>query len=165
MNARHFTSAGEFRAWLTQHHETAPELSVGFHQRRAGRAGLTYAEALDEALCFGWIDGLRRRIDDDSYSIRFTARRSGSIWSRVNVRHAQRLITEGRMQAAGLKAFAAREDKRTGIYSFEQHPQTLPAALAKVFRANPEAWTHWRQQPAGYRRTFGSALEVTGSRL
>jgi uncharacterized protein YdeI (YjbR/CyaY-like superfamily) len=114
---------------------------------------MTYAEALDEALCFGWIDGLRRKLDRDRYSIRFTARKPRSIWSLVNVRHAQRLIAAGRMRAEGLQAFAARHEKRTGIYSFEQRPRALPADLAKVFRTNPKAWAHWQRQPPGYRRT------------
>ncbi len=114
---------------------------------------MTYPEALDEALCHGWIDGLRRSQGAEGYQIRFTPRRKGSIWSLVNVRHAERLIREGRMAPAGLRAFDARTAGRTGIYSFEAKPRSLPRPLEASFRENAGAFAHWSAQPPGYRRT------------
>lgn len=153
MSAVYFGSHLELRQWLQAHHCDAAELWVGFHRKASGRGGIAYADALDEALCFGWIDGVRRRVDGDSYTSRFSPRKARSTWSLVNARHAERLIAEGRMRPAGLKAFEARDKKRTGIYSFEQRPQALPAPLEGVFRANRKAWAHWMKQPPGYRRT------------
>lgn len=153
MGAAYFTSASEFRGWLEARHAIETELLVGIHGKASGKGGLTYAEALDEALCFGWIDGVRRRLDADSYSIRFTPRRPRSIWSLVNVRHATRLIATARMRPAGRTAFNARDKRRTGIYSFERRPQSLPPPLKKVFQANGKAWAFWIAQPPGYRRT------------
>jgi uncharacterized protein YdeI (YjbR/CyaY-like superfamily) len=149
----HFDSPRGFRLWLEAHQATSAELWAGFHSKASGRRGLSYAEALDEALCFGWIDGLRRRVDRDTYVIRFTPRRGRSTWSLVNVRHARRLIAAGRMRGAGLRAFEARDQARTGIYSFEQRPRRLPPALERVFRASAKAWAFWNAQPPGYRRT------------
>lgn len=149
----HFATAVTFRAWLEEHHAQAAELVVAFFSKKSGRGGLTYAEALDEALCFGWIDGLRRNLDAERFSIRFTPRKARSIWSLVNVRHVERLTQTGRMQAAGLATFATRDAARTGIYSFEQRPQDLPGAFEKIFRAEKPAWKFWLAQPAGYRRT------------
>jgi uncharacterized protein YdeI (YjbR/CyaY-like superfamily) len=155
MKPVHFERAEEFRAWLEAHHERADALIVAFHKkvRARPRTGLTYAEALDEALCFGWIDGVRRRIDDERYSIRFTRRKAGSIWSNVNVSHAQRLLAEGRMTPAGRAAIEARDAKRTGVYSFERKPQQLPPAFERQFRANSQAWTFFRAQAPWYQRT------------
>jgi uncharacterized protein YdeI (YjbR/CyaY-like superfamily) len=147
-----FTSAARFRAWLRTNHRKAEELLVRIRKVDSSKAGITYAEALDEALCYGWIDGVRRRIDDDSFSIRFTPRKPKSIWSRINVAHIARLKTEGRMQAAGLAAFAAREEHRTGIYSFEQAPKELTAGYLRRFRADRAAWTWFQAQAPWYRR-------------
>jgi uncharacterized protein YdeI (YjbR/CyaY-like superfamily) len=146
-------SASEFRHWLAARHSTASELWVTFHKKASGKGGMTYAEALDEALCFGWIDGVRRGVDRESYTIRFTPRKPRSTWSRVNVRHAERLIADGRMQEAGLKAFESREERRTGIYSFEQRPRRLPDPLERLFKADKRGWAFWQKQPPGYRRT------------
>ena len=148
-----FPAAADFRRWLEQHHASSRELLVGIYNQASGRGGLTYPEALDEALCFGWIDGIRRRRDENSYTIRFTPRKPRSTWSNVNVRHVARLQAAGRMTPAGRAAFDARDAKRTGIYSFENRPQNLPAALEKIFRAQPKAWAFWQEQPPGYRRT------------
>src|SRR4051812_2816825 len=152
MNVRFFKSAAEFRAWLLQHHAQEKQLQVGFYRKGSGRGGLTYAEAVDEALCFGWIDGVVRKLDDVSYTHRFTPRTSTSIWSLVNVAHVKRLKEAGRMHAAGLKAFAARSEKRTGVYSFEQPAKTLSADDEKRFRAEAGAWQFFSAQPPGYRR-------------
>jgi uncharacterized protein YdeI (YjbR/CyaY-like superfamily) len=149
----YFSDAAEFRRWLEKHHDRAAEVIVGFHKRSSGRVGLTYSQALDEALCLGWIDGVRRGDGPDGYTIRFTPRRPRSIWSLVNVRHAERLIAAGRMRPAGLAAFEARSAARTGTYSYENRPDDLPAALARSFRGDKPAWTFWRAQPPGYRRT------------
>lgn len=147
-----FVSAARFRAWLRTNHGKATELLVRIRKVDSAQDGITYAEALDEALCYGWIDGVRRRIDDDSFSIRFTPRKPKSIWSRINVAHVARLKAAGRMQAAGLAAFAAREKHRTGIYSFEQAAKELPVGYQSRFRADRAAWTWYQAQAPWYRR-------------
>jgi uncharacterized protein YdeI (YjbR/CyaY-like superfamily) len=147
-----FRSAAEFHRWLEQRHATAGELLAGLYKKRTSR-GITYAEALDEALSFGWIDGVRKRIDDERYSIRFTPRKPGSIWSAVNIRHANRLISLGRMASAGLRAFHARDERKTRLYSYERARVKLAPALARMLRANPKAASFFDAQPAGYRKT------------
>src|SRR3989442_6082071 len=122
MKPSFFTTPPEFRTWLEKRHREARELWVGFHKKSSGQASITWPEAVDEALCFGWIDGLRRRVDERRYTIRFTPRRPGSIWSAVNIRRALALAAEGRMAAAGHKAFEARRPNRSGRYSYEQRP-------------------------------------------
>ena len=151
----HFSSREEFRKWLVKHHAAAGELFVGFHKKSSAKKGATYSEALDEALCFGWIDGVRRSIDADSYMIRFTPRKPKSIWSLVNVRHVERLQKTGKMAEPGLKAFALREKHRTGIYSFEQKRPGLSAKFKKLFRANGPAWEFFCRQAPWYQRTAG----------
>ena len=153
MDVVYFESAAKFRLWLTRNHTKVTELVVGFYRKDSGLGGITYAEALDEALCVGWIDGVRRKIDDVSFSIRFTPRKRGSIWSLINVAHVARLTAAGRMRPAGLATYAARDEKKTGIYSFEKETATLPASMEKQFRAYRAAWKFWEVQPAGYRRT------------
>lgn len=153
MPATFFKSAADFRAWLEQNHATATELHVGAYKKASGRGGMTYAESVDQALCFGWIDGVVRRIDDVSFSHRFTPRKTGSIWSNVNVAHVARLSAAGLMHPAGLAAFAARRAAKTGIYAFERKTEPrLPAAFAKKFRAQKAAWNFFKAQPPGYRR-------------
>lgn len=148
-----FVSGDAFRAWLKKHHASSSEVVVGFYRKSSARAGLTYPEAIDEALCFGWIDGVVRRLDDECYSRRFTPRKSGSIWSNVNVRHVARLTDAGKMHAAGLAAFAARSAAKTGIYSFEaKEAATLPPAFEKKLRANKNAWTFFQGQAPWYQR-------------
>jgi uncharacterized protein YdeI (YjbR/CyaY-like superfamily) len=152
MSATSFATAAAFRRWLERHHATVTELVVEFFTKASGRGGLTYPEALDEALCFGWIDGIRQKTAAETYTIRFTPRRRGSIWSNVNVRHVARLTAAGKMHAAGRRVFAARTDAKTGIYSFENRPQKFPSALEKIFRAYPPGWKFWLAQPPGYQR-------------
>ena len=147
-----FSGPVQFHGWLEKNHDKKSELLVGLHKKGAGKKTLTYAEALDEALCFGWIDGVRKNFDEISYTIRFTPRKPKSIWSRINVNHVERLKNEGRMMPSGLTAYAKKEDKRTGIYSFESAPRELPAKFLKPFRANSEAWKFFSAQPPGYRR-------------
>lgn len=148
-----FATSAAFHRWLATHHADTAEIVIVFYAKSSGRDGLTYSEALDHALCYGWIDGLRQRFDADRYTIRFTPRKPGSTWSLVNVRHVERLIADARMQPPGLAAFAARDEKKTGVYSFENRPQELPPALAKIFRTHKAAWQFWLAQPPGYRRT------------
>jgi uncharacterized protein YdeI (YjbR/CyaY-like superfamily) len=152
VNPTFFKTPADFRSWLEKHHARADELLVGFYKKESGKPSITWPESVDEALCFGWIDGIRRRIDDISYSIRFTPRRRSSIWSNVNTKRVAELIKEKRMRPAGVKAFEARDPKKTGIYSFERETATLPAEFERVFRANTKAWKFWEAQPPGYRR-------------
>jgi len=141
--------------WLLQNHQSACELIVGFYKVGSGFPSLTWPESVDEALCFGWIDSIRRRIDETSYQIRFTPRKKGSIWSAVNVGRVNELIRSGRMQAAGLAAFEARSEKRTGIYSFEQeHPVRLDAEELRRFREDGVAWKYFEGVAPGYRKVM-----------
>ena len=155
MKIVHFSSQEEFRKWLVKNHAAASQLFVGFHKKSSGKKGATYPEALDEALCFGWIDGVRRSINAESYVIRFTPRKSKSIWSLVNVRNVERLQKAGKMAEPGLQAFAAREKHRTGIYSFEQKRPGLSAEYKKLFSANTRAWEFFAEQAPWYQRTAG----------
>ena len=152
MQPKFFTSPEQFRQWLERNHDRAAELLVGFHKKSSEKRSITYAEALDEALCFGWIDGVRKSFNETSYTIRFTPRKPRSIWSNVNVRHVERLKKEGRMQPAGLEAYERRDAKRTGIYSFENRPRELSPEYEKTFRQNKAAWKFFQEQPAGYKR-------------
>jgi uncharacterized protein YdeI (YjbR/CyaY-like superfamily) len=145
-----FPDAAAFRAWLEANAATAPELSVGFRKKATGLPSLTWPEARDEALCFGWIDGIRHRIDDESYRIRFTPRRPGSIWSKVNVERFAALTAEGRMTEAGAAAYTGREDRTH--YSYEAAPRELAPAETALFRKNKAAWADWAQRPPGYRK-------------
>ena len=154
MTATFFATGAEFRAWLEQHHGAESELLVGFWKRGTGRPSVTWQESVDEALCFGWIDGVRRGIDADSYSIRFTPRQKRSTWSVVNINRAGDLIAEGRMTPAGLAAFEARTDDRSAIYSYEQRKAAeLDAEQRARFEAEPEAWAWFQAAAAWYRRT------------
>jgi uncharacterized protein YdeI (YjbR/CyaY-like superfamily) len=152
MKPRFFATQADFRAWLERNHETAAELWVGLHRKGSEKPSITWPEAVDQALCFGWIDGIRKRVDDTSYMNRFTPRRPTSTWSAVNVKRAQELMELGLMTPAGLRAFEARRDNRIGIYSYEQRPQELPAKYARPFRANARAWKAWRAMPPSYRK-------------
>lgn len=151
MKPRFFASAEQFRAWLEENHDRRSELLVGFYKRASGRPSMTWPESVDQALCFGWIDGVRKRIDDESYSIRFTPRRPGSIWSAVNIRRATELLALGRMHPEGRRAFEQREEKRSRVYSYENAPQSLPAAGEEKFRSNKKAWAWFSAQPPWYR--------------
>lgn len=149
-----FATPAEFRAWFEAHHETAQEVLVGFYKKDSGKPGITWPESVDEALCFGWIDGVRRSLDEISYCIRFTPRKPRSIWSDVNIKRAQELIVLGRMQPAGLKAFEQRTEARSRIYAYEQrNTAQLDEAAEQRFRANAAAWAFFQRQPPSYRRT------------
>jgi uncharacterized protein YdeI (YjbR/CyaY-like superfamily) len=149
-----FPTPADFRKWLQRHHDTASELLVGFYKKGSGRPSITWPESVDEALCFGWIDGIRRRIDDESYSIRFTPRRPRSPWSAVNIKRVAELKKLGRMHPAGLRTFEARDPERSQIYSFEQSEDARrlsPEYQAKL-EANKKAWAFFQSQAPYYQR-------------
>jgi uncharacterized protein YdeI (YjbR/CyaY-like superfamily) len=150
---RTFSSAQEFRTWLRAHHRSATELLVRCYKVAAEDQGLTYREAVDEALCFGWIDGVRRAVDDQSFSTRFTPRKARSYWSAVNVKRAKQLEAQGRLHKAVRDAFAAREAQKSRRYSFESKPRKLTPAYHKKLRANEGAWRFFRAQAPWYQRT------------
>jgi uncharacterized protein YdeI (YjbR/CyaY-like superfamily) len=150
---RFFGTAAAWRRWLEEHHDSAAELWVGFYRKGTGRASVTWPEAVDEALCFGWIDGVRKRLDESSYAIRFTPRRPGSVWSAVNLAKVEALARRGLMHPAGEAAHARRTEARSRIYSYEQREAAFPEAYARRFRRHPAAWRFFEAQPAWYRRT------------
>lgn len=148
-----FTTPGEFRAWLEANHETTSELLVGFHTTASGLPSLTWPESVDQALCFGWIDGIRRRIDGTSYSIRFTPRRPRSIWSAVNITRFGELDAQGIVVPAGHAAFARRSEDRSRVYSHEQAEEPrLDRAFEERLRADGDAWAFFSAQSRTYRR-------------
>jgi uncharacterized protein YdeI (YjbR/CyaY-like superfamily) len=147
-----FPTPAAFGAWLAKHHADAGELWVGYYKRHSRKPSLTWPESVEEALCYGWIDGIRKSIDEISYTIRFTPRKRGSVWSGVNIRSAERLIGSGRMQPAGLKAFAAKKENRSGIYSYEQRSVDLPEPYGRLLAKNRAAWTFLQSQPPSYRK-------------
>jgi uncharacterized protein YdeI (YjbR/CyaY-like superfamily) len=148
-----FDSPAAFRRWLEKHHATSQELYVGYYKKHTGKPSLTWPQSVDEALCFGWIDGIRRSWDEEGYLIRFTPRRKQSIWSKINLKRVLELIEEGRMAPAGLAVYQARNPEKTSKYSFEQRETAkLPPSLEKQLRANRKAWAFFQAQPPGYRR-------------
>ena len=148
----YFASPQEWRAWLEENHADAKEALVGFYKKHTGRQGMSWAEAVDEALCFGWIDTVVRRVDDDRHYQRFTPRKANSTWSAVNIANVERLTAEGRMTDAGLRAYAARSEENSRIYAFEQSDAQLPGEALGRLRANAAAWAFWESRPAGYRK-------------
>jgi len=154
MRPTFFPTPAAFRAWLEENHERASELLVGFYKRDSLEPSITWPESVDQALCFGWIDGVRKRIDDVSYTIRFTPRKSSGIWSAVNIKRAGDLIRLGLMRPAGLKAFEARDEKKSAVHSYEQRNSAkFPDALESRFRASKKAWDFFRAQAPSYQRT------------
>lgn len=153
MKPTFFATPSQFRRWLEKNHADLPELLVGFYKKDSGKPSITWPESVDEALCFGWIDGVRKRIDEVSYTIRFTPRKPRSIWSAINIRRTKELAALGCMRPAGLKAFEKRSDDRSAIYSYEQRKAAqFDKAQEKTFRANRRAWEFFQQQAPGYRR-------------
>jgi uncharacterized protein YdeI (YjbR/CyaY-like superfamily) len=151
-DVRFFETADELRAWFDEHHATAEELWLGYHRKRTGKPSVDWAQAVDEALCVGWIDSIRIGIGDDRSAQRFTPRRKRSIWSAVNVANVERLTAEGRMRPAGIAAFEARTPERTGVYSHEREVASFaPDELAR-FEADAAAWADWSRRPPSYRR-------------
>jgi uncharacterized protein YdeI (YjbR/CyaY-like superfamily) len=153
MDVLFFDTAAGLRAWFEQHHETAPELFVGYWKKGTGRTGVSHTEAIEQALCFGWIDSISRRIDDRCYQVRFTPRRKGSVWSAVNIAKIAELTEHGLMRPAGLRAFEGRKPEKAAVYSYEQPDGVeLDASQTAQFRANPAAWEWYSAQSASYHR-------------
>jgi uncharacterized protein YdeI (YjbR/CyaY-like superfamily) len=149
-----FRSPSDFRKWLAQHHVTARELWVGYYKKSSDKRRITWPESVDEALCFGWIDGIRKSRDDLSYTIRFTPRKPKSNWSAVNIRRVQELARDRRMQPAGLKAFERRTPEKSGVYSYENRKNAvLNKSAEKQFRLSHAAWDFFQAQPPSYRQT------------
>jgi uncharacterized protein YdeI (YjbR/CyaY-like superfamily) len=150
-----FATPAKFRAWLNKNHAKADEIWVGFYKVSSGKKSMTWKECVDQALCYGWIDGIRKSIDGESYMNRLTPRRPGSNWSAVNIKRVTELTELGQMKPAGLKAFEARDLRKTNMYSFEQGDARggLSPELAKEFKQNKKAWEFFEAQPPGYRKT------------
>ena len=152
MKLTFFKRPSDLRKWLEKHHATEKELWVGFYKKHSGKPSITWPESVDEALCFGWIDGIRKSVDDISYTIRFTPRRARSTWSVVNIKRVAELTKQGRMLPPGLKAFAAREESRSGIYSYEQRSPELPEPYCRPLKKNKAAWNFFEGQRPSYRK-------------
>lgn len=153
MKPTFFKTAAEFRAWLKKRHKTETELVVGYYKKASGKPTMTWQESVDEALCFGWIDGIRRSYGGDAYTNRFTPRRKGSNWSAINIKRVEELTRQKRMQPAGLEAFARRTETKSRVYTYEHKdiPRFEPK-LGKLFRANTEAWAFFHTLPPYYRK-------------
>jgi uncharacterized protein YdeI (YjbR/CyaY-like superfamily) len=152
MTLKFFSTPELFRAWLEKHNAKSMELWVGYYKRDSGQPSMTWPESVDEALCFGWIDGVRKGIDDQRYMIRFTPRQPKSAWSKINIQRADLLIQQGRMLPAGMAAYNARLEKRSGIYSYEQAGDQLDENYLSQIRANPAAWKFYSQAAPSYRK-------------
>ncbi len=158
-----FPSQTEFRTWLEENHETADEVLVGFYKKKAGKPSMTWSESVDQALCFGWIDGKGRSLGDEAHTIRFTPRRPKSNWSAINIAKVAKLTEDGLMHPAGLAAFEKREAARSGVYSYEQrHLAKLDEEQEAEFRKNPEAWEWFQAAAPSYRKT--SVFWVTSAK-
>jgi len=152
MNPTFFRSPADLRGWLKKNHATVEALWVGYYKVSSGEPSITWPESVDEALCYGWIDGIRKSIDKVSYKIRFSPRQTGSIWSSVNIKRAQALIEQGRMQPAGLRAYEARKENKVGIYSYEQRSVDLEEPYNQLLKENEAAWSFFQAQPPSYRK-------------
>ena len=152
MKPKFFQTPADFATWLEKNHATASELWVGFYKKDSGKPSITWPESVDQALCFGWIDGVRKRVDEISYQIRFTPRRPGSVWSATNIKRAKELAQQRRMRSTGLKAFAARIENKSGVYSYEQRNTKLRPPYAKLLKKNKAASKFFGKQPPSYRK-------------
>jgi uncharacterized protein YdeI (YjbR/CyaY-like superfamily) len=150
-----FQTPADFGTWLEKNHATAIELWVGFYKKDSGKPSITWPESVDQALCFGWIDGIRKGVDEISYQIRFTPRRRGSIWSAINIKRAKELVRQKQMRPTGLKAFAARIENKSGIYSYEQRSTELKQPYAKLLKKNKAASNFFKKQPPSYQKMIG----------
>jgi uncharacterized protein YdeI (YjbR/CyaY-like superfamily) len=150
---RFFRTPADLRKWFAANHDKATELWIGMYLKASGKGGIDYRQALDEALCHGWIDGIRKKLDADSFTTRFTPRKPASIWSNVNIAHVERLTREGRMLPPGIAAFEKRTPERSGVYSFEREHAELEPWMVREFKKNAAAWKFFSTQPKGYRRT------------
>lgn len=153
MDAKFFPTPADFRKWFEANHDKETELLVGFYKKDTGKPSITWPESVDQALCFGWIDGIRKKIDEDSYSIRFTPRKKSSIWSAVNIKRVGELKELGLMKPTGLFVFEQRKEDKSGIYSYEQRDKAaLDPDHEKLFRANEKAWDWFHKQAPSYRK-------------
>lgn len=152
MEPMFFATQEEFRGWLRDNHDKQTELLVGFYKTGSGKPSITWPQSVDQALCYGWIDGVRKSIDADSYSIRFTPRKPKSIWSAVNIKKVAELTEKGLMQPTGLAAYAKREEKRSAIYAFETEEKQLLPDYEKQFKANKKAWEYFQAQAPWYKK-------------
>ena len=152
LKPKFFKTPSDLRKWFEAHHASVPELLVGYYKKDSGKPSVTWPQSVAEALCFGWIDGIRKSIDDISYKIRFTPRKPHSTWSAVNIKLARELIDQEQMRPAGLKAFQAREENRSGVYSYEQRSPELPDQYGKKLKKNLAAWEFFQAQPPSYRK-------------
>lgn len=148
-----FATPQQFRTWLDKNHQTATELSVGFYKVKSGKVSMSWSESVDQALCYGWIDGVRNSIDEESYRIRFTPRKKNSIWSAVNIKKIKALIDQNLMQPAGLTIYEQRSDKNTKGYSAASMPEKLPVAYEKTFKANKKAWKYFDNLAPSYKKS------------
>jgi uncharacterized protein YdeI (YjbR/CyaY-like superfamily) len=148
-----FPTQASFRKWLEKNHDKADELLVGFYKVNSGKQSITWSESVDEAICFGWIDGVRKSIDAESYSIRFTPRKPGSIWSAINIQKVENLSKQGLMHPAGMAAFEKRKEHKSGIYSYEKEPAILSKDFLKKFQSNKNAWKFFQTMAPSYQRT------------
>jgi uncharacterized protein YdeI (YjbR/CyaY-like superfamily) len=148
---RFFRTAAELRSWLEKNHDSASELWIGFYNQRSGKTGITYREALDESLCFGWIDGVRKSVDEGRYRQRFSPRKARSMWSLVNIKRVGELEVSGRMCAPGRAAFEKRDEKTSGVHSIARANAAFTGALERRFRARAKAWAFFKSRPPGYR--------------
>lgn len=149
-----FETEADFRQWLEKHHETAEELVVGYYKVNSGSPSMTWSESVDQALCFGWIDGVRNRIDEYAYRIRFTPRRPGSIWSAINIDKMEKLMEAGLVYPMGLADFEKRKEHKSRIYSYEKDEvATLPPDMEAEFKENESAWEFFNTYPPGLKKT------------
>lgn len=154
MTPKFFETPDDFRKWLEMNHATETELIVGYYKVASGKPSITWPESVDQALCFGWIDGVRRSVDNESYCIRFTPRRSNSIWSAVNIKKVEELTKAGLMQEAGLKAYSLLSENKSKIYSYEKAPEELDTKSEKLFKKNKKAWDFFIQQAPSYKKVM-----------
>lgn len=152
MKEIYFASSDEFRNWLQDNHDSATEIWVGFYKKKTKKVGISYKESVDEGLCFGWIDGIRKSVDDERWKIRYTPRTSTSIWSQVNLKRIKELIEMGRVEPSGMKAYEQRDEKLTNQYSFEQENAELSPEYEAQFRANEKAWQYFQDQRPSYQK-------------
>lgn len=148
-----FPTQSDFRKWLEKNHDKGKELLVGFYKVTSGKQSISWPQSVDEAICFGWIDGIRKSIDEESYSIRFTPRKPSSIWSSVNIKKVEELAKKGLMHSSGIAAFSKRQEKKSAIYSYEKEPETLSKLFLKKFKANKKAWSYFHAMAPSYQRS------------
>ncbi len=149
-----FKNPAEFREWLEKNYQTETELWVGFYKVNTGKPSMTWSQSVDQALCFGWIDGIRKKVDEEGYCIRFTPRKPDSTWSKINIAKVEELTGKGLMHPAGMEAFNIRKENNSGIYSFENEIKDLPEEYTEIFKKNKTAWAYFIAQPPSYRRTI-----------